>query len=390
MLLLLYYYFKNARILKMKKIKESYSFDDVLIEPSYSNIIPKEADITTRLTKKITLKIPLISAAMDTVTEHEMAIKMALFGGIGAIHKNLSIDLQCKEVSKVKKHKVDILNDQKACVDDDNNLRVVAAVGTGEDAIQRVEALMKVNVDAIAIDTSHGHSQNVIDTIKEIKKLYPQAEIIAGNIATKDAALALLYAGADTLKVGIGPGSICTTRIVSGIGVPQLSAILEVAQICKTKDSFLIADGGIKFSGDLVKAIAAGADCVMLGSLLAGTDVTPGEIISIDNKKYKKYRGMGSVEAMKSGSADRYFQKGETNLVPQGVEGYIEYKGVVNDVVTQLLGGLTSAMGYTGNKTIEQMKKNCRFIKITPAGMRESHIHSLDQSEPTTNYKNTI
>lgn len=390
MLLLLYYYFKNARILKMKKIKESYSFDDVLIEPGYSNIIPKEADVTTRLTKKITLKIPLISAAMDTVTEHEMAIKMALFGGVGAIHKNLSVDLQCKEVSKVKKHKVDILKDQKACVDDDNNLRVVAAVGTGEDAIQRVEALMKVNVDAIAIDTSHGHSQNVIDTIKEIKKLYPQAEIIAGNIATKDAALALLYAGADTLKVGIGPGSICTTRIVSGIGVPQLSAILEVAQICKTKDSFLIADGGIKFSGDLVKAIAAGADCVMLGSLLAGTDVTPGEIISIDNKKYKKYRGMGSVEAMKSGSADRYFQKGETNLVPQGVEGYIEYKGVVNDVVTQLLGGLTSAMGYTGNKTIEQMKKNCRFIKITPAGMRESHIHSLDQSEPTTNYKNTI
>ena len=390
MLLLLYYYFKNARILKMKKIKESYSFDDVLIEPNYSNIIPKEADVTTRLTKKITLKIPLISAAMDTVTEHKMAIKMALFGGIGAIHKNLSIDLQCKEVSKVKKHKVDILKDQKACVDDDDNLRVVAAVGTGEDAIQRVEALMKVNVDAIAIDTSHGHSQNVIDTIKEIKNLYPQAEIIAGNIATKDAALALLYAGADTLKVGIGPGSICTTRIVSGIGVPQLSAILEVAQICKTKDSFLIADGGIKFSGDLVKAIAAGADCVMLGSLLAGTDVTPGEIISIDNKKYKKYRGMGSVEAMKSGSADRYFQKGETNLVPQGVEGYIEYKGVVNDVVTQLLGGLTSAMGYTGNKTIEQMKKNCRFIKITPAGMRESHIHSLDQSEPTTNYKNTI
>ena len=390
MLLLLYYYFKNARILKMKKIKESYSFDDVLIEPSYSNIIPKEADVTTRLTKKITLKIPLISAAMDTVTEHEMAIKMALFGGVGAIHKNLSVDLQCKEVSKVKKHKVDILKDQKACVDDNNNLRVLAAVGTGEDAIQRVEALMKVNVDAIAIDTSHGHSQNVIDTIKEIKKLYPQAEIIAGNIATKDAALALLYAGADTLKVGIGPGSICTTRIVSGIGVPQLSAILEVAQICKTKDSFLIADGGIKFSGDLVKAIAAGADCVMLGSLLAGTDVTPGEIISIDNKKYKKYRGMGSVEAMKSGSADRYFQKGETNLVPQGVEGYIEYKGVVNDVVTQLLGGLTSAMGYTGNKNIEQMKKNCKFIKITPAGMRESHIHSLDQSEPTTNYKNTI
>ena len=249
---------------------------------------------------------------------------------------------------------------------------------------------MKVNVDAIVIDTSHGHSQNVIDTIKKIKKLYPQAEIIAGNIATKDAALALLYAGADTLKVGIGPGSICTTRIVSGVGVPQLSAILEIADICKAKDSFLIADGGIKFSGDLVKAIAAGADCVMLGSLLAGTDVAPGKIIIIDNKKYKKYRGMGSIEAMKAGSADRYFQKGETNLVPQGVEGYIEYKGAVNDVVAQLLGGLTSAMGYTGNKNIAEMKKNCKFIKITPAGMRESHIHSLDQSKPTTNYKNTI
>ena len=374
----------------MKKIKESYSFDDVLIEPNYSNIIPKEADVTTKLTKKIALKIPLISAAMDTVTEHKMAIKMALLGGIGAIHKNLSIDLQCKEVSKVKKYKVDLLKDKTSCHDKHNNLKVIAAVGTGEDTIKRVEALMKVNVDAIVIDSSHGHSQNVIDTIKKIKKLYPQAEIIAGNIATKDAALALLYAGADTLKVGIGPGSICTTRIVSGVGVPQLSAILEIADICKAKDSFLIADGGIKFSGDLVKAIAAGADCVMLGSLLAGTDVAPGKIIIIDNKKYKKYRGMGSIEAMKAGSADRYFQKGETNLVPQGVEGYIEYKGAVNDVVAQLLGGLTSAMGYTGNKNIAEMKKNCKFIKITPAGMRESHIHSLDQSKPTTNYKNTI
>lgn len=374
----------------MKKMKEAYSFDDVLIEPNYSNIIPKEANITTKLTKKITLKIPLISAAMDTVTEHKMATSIALLGGVGAIHKNLSIDLQCNEINMVKKYKVDFLKYKNACVDDNNNLRVIAAVGTGQDAIQRVEALLKVNVDVIAIDTSHGHSQNVIDTIKEIKMLHPQTEIIAGNIATKDAALALLYAGADTLKVGIGPGSICTTRIVSGVGVPQLSAILEVAQICKTKDSFLIADGGIKFSGDLVKAIAAGADCVMLGSLLAGTDATPGKVLTISNKKYKKYRGMGSIEAMRSGSADRYFQKGETNLVPQGVEGYIEYKGAVNNVITQLLGGLTSAMGYTGNKTIKEMKKNCKFIKISPAGMRESHVHSLDQSEATTNYKNTI
>ena len=374
----------------MKKIKESYSFDDVLIEPNFSNIIPKEADTTTKLTKSIVLNIPLISAAMDTVTEHEMAVSMALNGGIGAIHKSLSIDLQCQEVSKVKKHKVDITKYNKACVDSNNALRVLAAVGTGEEALKRAESLINANVDAIIIDTSHGHSQNVIDAIKEIKNISPNTEIIAGNIATKNAALALLYAGADTLKVGIGPGSICTTRVVSGVGSPQLSAILEVAEICKTKDSFLIADGGIKFYGDLAKAIAAGADCVMLGSLLAGTDVAPGGIINIKNEKYKKYRGMGSVEAMKSGSADRYFQKGEVNLVPQGVEGYIKYKGSMGEVLNQLLGGLTSAMGYTGNKTIDEMKKNCNFIKITPAGMRESHIHSLDKSEPAINYKNKI
>ncbi|MSO13247.1 IMP dehydrogenase [Rickettsiales endosymbiont of Trichoplax sp. H2] len=374
----------------MKKIKEFYSFDDVLIEPNFSNIIPKEADLTTKLTKSIVLNIPLISAAMDTVTEHKMAINMALNGGIGAVHKSLSIDLQCQEVSKVKKYEVDITKYNKACVDTNNSLRVLAAVGTGEEALKRAKSLIKANVDAIIIDTSHGHSQNVIDTIKEIKNISPSTEIIAGNIATKNAALALLYAGADTLKVGIGPGSICTTRVVSGVGSPQLSAILEVAEICKTKDSFLIADGGIKFSGDLAKAIAAGADCVMLGSLLAGTDVAPGKIINIKNEKYKKYRGMGSVEAMKSGSADRYFQKGEVNLVPQGVEGYIKYKGSMNEVLNQLLGGLTSAMGYTGNKNIDEMKKNCNFIKITPAGIREGHIHSLDKSEPAINYKNNI
>ena len=374
----------------MKKIKESYSFDDVLIEPNFSDIIPREADTTTKLTKSITLNIPLISAAMDTVTEHKMAINMGLYGGIGSIHKSLSIDLQCQEVNKVKKHKVDFIKYDKACVDSNNCLRVLAAVGTGEEALKRAEALIKAGVDAIVIDTSHGHSQNVIDTIKGIKQIAEKIEIIAGNIATKNGALSLLYAGADTLKVGIGPGSICTTRVVSGVGVPQLSAILEVGAICKTKDSFLIADGGIKFSGDLVKAIAAGADCVMLGSLLAGTDVTPGKIITMNKEKYKKYRGMGSVEAMKSGSADRYFQKGEANLVPQGVEGYIKYKGSMSEVLKQLLGGLTSAMGYTGNKTIEEMKKNCKFLKVTPAGMKESHIHSLDKSEPAINYKNKI
>ena len=371
----------------MKKIKKTYSFDDVLIEPNYSNIIPKDVDISTKLTKKITLNIPFISAAMDTVTEHKMAIQIAMAGGIGAIHKNMSIDLQCQEVAKVKGYKVDSISNKNASVDQSNNLRVIGAVGAGEEALQRVQALLSANVDLIAIDTSHGHSQNVINTIKAIKQISPETEIIAGNIATKDAALALLYSGADTLKVGIGPGSICTTRIVSGIGVPQLSAIMEISDVCQTKDAFLIADGGIKYSGDIAKAIAAGADCVMLGSLLAGTDETPGDIITIDKKKYKQYRGMGSCSAMKAGSADRYFQEGETNFVPQGVEGYVKYKGAVSNIIAQLKGGLMSAMGYTGNQTIEKMKSNCEFVEITAAGMKESHIHSLDQFKPTLNYE---
>ena len=371
----------------MKKIKKAYSFDDVLIEPNYSNILPKDVDTRTKLTKKITLNIPFISAAMDTVTEHKMAIQMAISGGIGAIHKNMSIDLQCQEVAKVKNYKVDSISNKNASVDQNNSLRVIGTVGAGEEGIQRAQALLSVNVDLIAIDTSHGHSQNVIDTIKEIKRISPTTEIIAGNIATKDAALALLYAGTDVVKVGVGPGSICTTRIVSAIGMPQLSAIMEVSEVCQTKDAFLIADGGIKYSGDIVKAIAVGADCVMLGSLLAGTDEAPGEVITVDDKKYKSYRGMGSCSAMKAGSADRYFQEGTTNLIPQGVEGYVKYKGAVNDVIIQLKGGLASAMGYTGNQTIEKMKSNCKFVEITSAGMKESHVHSLDQFKPTLNYE---
>ncbi|WPX96237.1 IMP dehydrogenase [Candidatus Bandiella euplotis] len=371
----------------MKKFKEGYSFDDVLIAPNYSNIIPKDANVSTKLTKKVTLNLPFVSAAMDTVTEHEMATQMALIGGIGTIHKNMSIDAQCQEVAKVKACRVDSINNTSACLDNAGRLRVIAAVGAGEEAVTRAKSLIAANVDLIAIDTSHGHSQNVLDTIQEIKKISKTIEIIAGNIATKDAALALLYAGADALKVGVGPGSICTTRIVAGVGVPQLSAIMEVAEVCQTKDVYLIADGGIRYSGDVAKAIAAGADCVMLGSMLAGTDPTPGQVIVIDHKKYKKYRGMGSLAAMKSGSADRYFQKGETNLVPQGVEGYVEYKGSLSDVITQLKGGLTSAMGYTDSKDIEEMKKKCTFVKITHAGINESHVHSLDRFEAAINYK---
>ena len=374
----------------MNKIKKSYSFDDVLIEPNYSNIIPRETNVTAKLTKRIILKIPLIAAAMDTITEHSMAIKMALLGGTGFIHKNMNIKFQCKEVNKIKKYKIDFLKYKNACHDKCNTLISIAAVGIGEDAVSRVEELAKININAIAIDTSHGHSRNVIDTIKTIKTLYPNIEIIAGNIATTNAAVSLINAGADALKVGIGPGSICTTRIISGIGVAQLSAISGIAKICNNQKCSLIADGGIKFSGDLSKAIAAGSDSVMLGSLLAGTDESPGDIIRINNKEYKQYRGMGSLAAMKTGSADRYFQKNAVNFVPQGVEGYIKYKGPVTNVIFQLLGGLTSAMGYTGNKTILEMKTKCKFIKISSLGLKESHVHSLDKSQPAINYQNNI
>jgi len=374
----------------MQKIKEFYSFDDVLIEPQFSDFIPREANTETKITKSISLNIPIISAAMDTVTEDDMAISMALIGGIGVIHKSLSIDEQCNQVKNVKEHKFDLSSNQRACLDLNNNLRVLAAVGTGEEAVSRAKSLISVDIDGIVIDTSHGHSQNVLDTIFKIKNISPKTEIIAGNIATKNAAIALLDAGADSVKVGIGPGSICTTRIVTGVGVPQLGAIMDIAEVCKARKSFLIADGGIKSSGDIAKAIAGGADSVMLGSLLAGTQESPGEMTIINNKKYKKYRGMGSIEAMKSGSADRYYQKGELNLVPQGVEGYVEYKGSVNSVINQLLVGLMSAMGYTGNENINKMKQNCRFIKVSASCLKENHVHSLSKSEPTINYKYNI
>ncbi|MFQ3306842.1 MAG: IMP dehydrogenase [Candidatus Midichloriaceae bacterium] len=371
----------------MQKIKEQYSFEDVLISPRYSDVLPKEADVSTNFTKKIKLNLPIISAAMDTVTEYLMAKQMAILGGIGVIHKNMSVDSQSKEILKIKEYKVDIVNEPFSCLDENNRLRVAAAIGASNDDIERAKSLIDSGVDAIVIDTSHGHSKNVIDTIKNLKSFWKTGQIIAGNVATKEAALDLIYAGADAIKVGIGPGSICTTRIITGVGIPQLSAIMEISDVCKTNDVFLIADGGIKYSGDIAKAIGAGADTVMLGSLLAGTDVSPGEILTIEGEKYKSYRGMGSLNAMRSGSADRYFQNNNANLVPQGVEGYLKYKGSINDIIHQLKGGLTSAMGYTGSKNIEEMKKNCTFVKITAAGMKESHIHSLDKSEDTINYK---
>ncbi|MFT6077266.1 MAG: IMP dehydrogenase [Lentimonas sp.] len=477
------------------------TFDDVLLKPASSNILPNDADLRTRITKNIELNIPIISSAMDSVTESRLAIAMAQCGGMGCIHKNLSIKDQADEVKKVKKFESGIvinpltitpdqtLNDAlhimtnygisgipvvesqgskklvgiltnrdvrfaidrkqpvhelmtkdnlvtaknniskvdakqllhknrieriiivdndfncvglitgkdiekskqfpNACKDSDGRLRVSAAVGVGKDGFKRAESLIGSGVDVLVVDTAHGHSQGVIDAVRDIKKAYPRIDLIGGNIATSEAAKALIDAGADSVKVGIGPGSICTTRVVAGVGVPQLSAILDVAEVCNKQDIPFISDGGIRFSGDLAKALAAGASCVMLGSLLAGTEESPGETILFKGRSYKMYRGMGSLGAMARGSADRYFQENVTDklkLVPEGVEGRVPYKGPVSDVIHQLVGGLRSSMGYTGNKSINEMHKNCEFVKITNSGLKESHPHSITITSESPNY----
>ncbi|MBQ4875462.1 MAG: IMP dehydrogenase [Rickettsiaceae bacterium H1] len=479
-----------------KIIKEGYTFDDLLLIPAKSSVLPHEVQTETFLTKRIKLSVPLISAAMDTVTESKLAIAIAQQGGIGTIHKNLSIQEQAQEVRKVKKHEswivtnpitidpdaplyevvklqrkhgysgipviekitnklVGILTDRdlrfikdhdqpvrnlmttklvtvksgiekkealkllhdyrierllvaddngqciglitvkdilkfdqnpNACKDDKSRLRVSAAISTGKNAIKRAEALIGSEVDAIIVDTAHGHSQQVINTIKEIKNLYPEVQLIGGNIATADAAEELINAGVDAVKVGIGPGSICTTRVIAGVGVPQITAIMNVNTVCKKHNVKLIADGGIKYSGDIAKAIGAGADVVMIGSIFAGTDESPGDVILYQGRSYKSYRGMGSIGAMSRGSADRYFQVKNAKLVPEGVEGIVPFKGSINDIVYQFIGGLKSAMGYTGNKNIRQMKENCRFVKITNAGFRESHAHDVLITKESPNY----
>jgi IMP dehydrogenase len=476
------------------------TFDDVLLKPAYSEILPTDASTKSKITKKISLEIPIISSAMDTVTESRLAIAMAQSGGIGCIHKNLSIKDQSDEVRRVKKFESGIVvnpvtitpdetlsdalllmkihgisgipvvkhgskklvgiltnrdvrfatdkkqpvkelmtkndlitakqnigkSDAKAllhknkieriiitdsdgnCVglitskdieknklfphaskDEEGRLLVAAATGVGKDGIKRAESLIEAGVDIVVIDTAHGHSAGVIATLRELKKLFPKQDFIAGNIATKEAAKALVDVGADAVKVGIGPGSICTTRIVAGVGVPQLSAILDVVEFCDKAKIPVISDGGIRFSGDLAKAIAAGASCVMLGGLLAGTEETPGEIVLFKGRSYKIYRGMGSLGAMARGSADRYFQQDVSDklkLVPEGVEGRVAYKGPASDVIHQLVGGLKSAMGYTGCGTIDEMRKNCSFIKITNSGLRESHPHSITITSESPNY----
>ena len=482
-----------------KKIKEGLTFDDVLLKPASSSTLPAQVNTKTILTKSIELEVPIISSAMDTVTESAMAIVMAQFGGIGSIHKNMPIQEQVDEVKKVKKfesgivinpvtispdkelkdalelmkiHKIsgipvvekndklvgiltnrdvrfventrikvkdlmtkdnlqtvneDVDKDQakkilhknriekllvvnkeyqcvglitvkdiekarkypNACKDDKGRLRVAAAVDTGERGLNRSQALIEAETDVLIVDTAHGHSKNVIDSVNKIKKKSNYVQLIAGNVATEEGAKALIDAGADAIKVGIGPGSICTTRMVAGVGVPQLTAILNVVKVAQKRSIPVIADGGIKYSGDIAKAIAAGADSIMIGSLLAGTDESPGEVYLYRGRSYKAYRGMGSISAMLKGSAERYFQDSKEiqKLIPEGVEGQVPYKGPATIILEQLVGGLRSSMGYTGNDNIKKMKSNCEFIKITSSGLKESHVHDVNITKESPNYK---
>lgn len=374
-----------------KFAKKGLTFDDVLLIPAESHVLPNEVNLSTKLANNIKLNIPLISAGMDTVTEGTMAIAMALQGGLGVIHKNMSITAQAGEVANVKSVVVPP-NATKAAVDAKNRLLVAAAVGVTSDTFERAEALLEKGADAIVIDTAHGHSAGVIRKIKEIRKHFPKVTLIAGNVATGDATRALFDAGVDVVKVGIGPGSICTTRVVAGVGVPQITAIYDAATAAREYHKPIIADGGIKYSGDVVKAIAAGGNAVMLGSMLSGTTEAPGEVFEDNGKKYKTYRGMGSVGAMAQahGSSDRYFQGGvnEANkLVPEGVEARVEYKGDVSDIVFQIDGGLRSGMGYVGAATIPDLIEKAQFVRITNAGLRESHPHDVQMTKAAPNYK---
>ena len=351
----------------MDPIKEALTFDDVTLAPNYSEILPSETNTSIKLSKNLTLKIPLISSAMDTVTEGSMAAAIAEKGGIGVIHRNLSIEKQIFEIKKVKQKK----------------LLVGAAVGASSDEHRRAKRILKENLDLIVVDTAHAHTKKVSDIIKMIVKTKPKkTTLCAGNIATAEAAKFLIKLGVDAIKVGIGPGSICTTRLVAGIGVPQLSAIMNVKSGVGNRKVSIIADGGIKFSGDIAKALAAGADAVMIGSLFAGTDQAPGKIIKKNGKLFKSFRGMGSIGAMNKGSADRYFQtkqKNSSKYVPEGVEGFVKYKGKVDKVIYQLVGGLKSSMGYLGSKKITHLRKKPKFYKITKAGFFESMVHNIDE-----------
>jgi len=358
----------------MVPIKEALTFDDVTLAPKYSEILPSDADTSVSLTKYLKLKIPLLSSAMDTVTESRMAIAIAKAGGIGVIHRNLDVKKQLLEIKKVKKQK----------------LIVGAAVGAAPNEFIRAKEIVKEGVNLIVVDTAHGHTKKVAEIIKYIKKIKSKRiALCAGNIATPEAAKFLIKLGVDIIKIGIGPGSICTTRLVAGIGVPQLSAILGVRSGLKNKNVKIISDGGVKYSGDLAKAFAAGADAVMIGSLFAGTNETPGKLIKKNGQFFKSFRGMGSVGAMNKGSADRYFQKKQkdsSKYVPEGVEGYVKYKGDVGSIIYKLIGGLKSSMGYLGSKTIIKLRNKPQFVKITKAGFYESMVHNVDVVKNDSKY----
>jgi len=483
----------------LKEIEERLTFDDVLLVPAFSEVLPKEVDISTQLTRTIRLNIPLVSAAMDTVTESRTAICMAQEGGIGIIHRNMPVSDQAVEVDKVKKSEsgmilnpitmdpeqkihealeimkkyrisgvpitkngklVGILTNRDLrfekrlderistvmtkehlitvpvgttleaskeilhknriekllVVDDKNNLkglitikdiekmrkyphsskdplgrlRVGAAIGPGKDREERTEALIKAGVDVLVIDTAHGHSRDVLEAVRDTKENFPDCQLIGGNVATREGALDLIKAGVDAVKVGVGPGSICTTRVIAGVGIPQLSAILETTDLSERNGVPIIADGGIKFSGDITKAIAAGARSVMIGNLFAGTDESPGEIVLYQGRSYKVYRGMGSIEAMKEGSKDRYFQEdveSETKLVPEGIEGRVPYRGALSYDIQQLIGGLKAGMGYLGAKNIQELQQKARFIRITSSGLKESHVHDVIITKEAPNYR---
>jgi IMP dehydrogenase len=490
-------------IISMRILQEGLTFDDVLLVPAHSTLLPREADLGTRLTRAIRLNIPMVSAAMDTVTEARLAIAMAQEGGLGIVHKNLTPEDQADQVRRVKKfesgvikdpfsvsphtsigevleltrahnisgvpvvdgedlvgivtsrdlrfethhgepvsrimtpkerlvtvregappeevlrlmhehriEKVLVINDgfklrgmitvkdiQKAsdfpnaCKDEQGRLRVGAAVGTGDAGLQRAAALVEAGVDVVVVDTAHGHSQKVLDTVREVKLAYPSLQVIGGNIATGEAARDLVAAGADAVKVGIGPGSICTTRIVAGVGVPQISAVFNVAEALREEGVPVIADGGIRYSGDVAKAIAAGAYSVMMGSMFAGTEEAPGEVELYQGRSYKSYRGMGSLGAMQKGSSDRYFQDegtGVEKLVPEGIEGRIPYKGPLEAIVHQLLGGLRASMGYTGCRSLDEMRVKPRFVRVTNAGYRESHVHDVTITKEAPNYRTDV
>jgi IMP dehydrogenase len=373
---------------KLDNIRTGLTYDDLLLVPQESHVVPSAVSVKTEIAPGIKLNVPILSAAMDTVTEARLAIALAKVGGIGIIHKNMGIEDQAEEVSKAK-NSGDVHQYKDAAVDAKGRLLVGAAVGVAPNAMERVDALVKAGADIIGVDSAHGHSENIIKLVKEIRAAYPNLPIMAGNIVTPEAAKALLDAGANTVKVGIGPGSICTTRVVAGVGVPQATAVDDVVPYVKSRGGYVIADGGIKYSGDIVKALALGADAVMLGSLLAATEEAPGEVIEVNGEKYKTYVGMGSLAAMKRGSADRYFQKSTvpaSKLVPEGIEGRVPFAGRLEDVVYQLVGGIRSGMGYCGAENLSELTKRSVFIRITNAGLRESHPHDVDIAVKAPNY----